>query len=165
MAKASYWELLKHPKWQAKRLEVMQRASFRCEWCGDDGTTLHVHHTYYDKGAKPWEYPSADLLCLCERCHERVEYLTREISRLVGRLSKVGEFAMETLVGYTRAMIAGYGSDGDRESRFVPIDTPDEAVGVSHLVNGSWEELLERAISKRKEGGKQGLYIGFAEDN
>jgi len=30
----TYYGLLKHPKWQKKRLEVMENAGFECEDCG-----------------------------------------------------------------------------------------------------------------------------------
>lgn len=33
---------------------------------------LHVHHTYYQKGLEPWEYPESDLQTLCWRCHEEL---------------------------------------------------------------------------------------------
>lgn len=65
----SYSELLKHPLWQRKRLEIMNRASFTCEWCGATESTLHVHHTAYHAGRKPWEYEDAELQCICEHCH------------------------------------------------------------------------------------------------
>lgn len=65
----SYTELLRDPRWQRKRLEVMQRSDFACEECSDTTTTLNVHHTKYKKGRMPWEYEDAELLCLCEQCH------------------------------------------------------------------------------------------------
>lgn len=67
----SYSDLLRNPRWQRKRLEVMQRADFKCERCGDGTVTLNVHHTYYERGRKPWEYPNESLECLCEPCHEK----------------------------------------------------------------------------------------------
>lgn len=33
---------------------------------------LHVHHTYYQQGRRPWEYPSEDLITLCGDCHAEV---------------------------------------------------------------------------------------------
>lgn len=33
---------------------------------------LHVHHTYYQKGKLPWEYPDSSLQCLCASCHEEL---------------------------------------------------------------------------------------------
>lgn len=33
---------------------------------------LHVHHTYYQKGLLPWEYPDDSLITLCWTCHEKL---------------------------------------------------------------------------------------------
>ncbi|HCY39778.1 MAG TPA: hypothetical protein DHV48_00200 [Prolixibacteraceae bacterium] len=30
---------------------------------------LHVHHTYYQRGKKPWEYPDSSLETYCQSCH------------------------------------------------------------------------------------------------
>lgn len=32
---------------------------------------LNVHHTYYIKGCKPWEYENDSLVTLCEDCHKK----------------------------------------------------------------------------------------------
>ena len=32
---------------------------------------LNVHHTYYVKGHKPWEYENDALVTLCEDCHKK----------------------------------------------------------------------------------------------
>lgn len=69
----TYAEKLKDPRWQKKRLEVMQRDGFKCQMCGDTEQTLHVHHENYRKGAKPWDYELHELRCFCEDCHEKVE--------------------------------------------------------------------------------------------
>ena len=66
---STYAEQLKHPKWQRRRLEIMQRDGFRCTRCAADETTPNVHHTEYRKGAAPWDYPDDKLLTLCEDCH------------------------------------------------------------------------------------------------
>ena len=68
MAK-SYWEKLKDPRWQKKRLEALQKAEFLCQYCYDGTTTLHVHHKEYFKGREPWEYSVDQLAVLCENCH------------------------------------------------------------------------------------------------
>lgn len=69
MTKKTYWEKLKDPRWQKKRLIVLQERDFRCEVCGDDKSTLHVHHKQYFKGREPWEYENVQLAVLCEKCH------------------------------------------------------------------------------------------------
>ena len=71
-----YWKLLKDARWQRKRLEIMQRDNFTCIACGrsdkDEGTTLNVHHAYYIKGVKPWEYGNHLLTTRCSECHEEM---------------------------------------------------------------------------------------------
>ncbi len=89
--KKPYWQLLQDPRWQKKRLEVMNRAEFRCEACGDDKETLNVHHGYYEKGLMPWDYETRTLWCLCEECHmfahEYLKGIQKHIACLpVGRL-------------------------------------------------------------------------------
>lgn len=45
---------------------------------------LHVHHTYYQEGKDPWEYPDISLKTFCWLCHEKfhsqqkVPYLNRD---------------------------------------------------------------------------------------
>jgi formate-dependent nitrite reductase cytochrome c552 subunit len=78
----TYSEKLKHPKWQKKRLEIMQRDNFKCRCCLDCEKTLNVHHIYYDNKYKnPWDYPNELLITMCEECHEqehdyKIEYVS-----------------------------------------------------------------------------------------
>lgn len=69
MAK-SYWEKLQDPRWQKKRLEVMEKCEFSCQLCGENQKTLNVHHKEYFKGFEPWEYEENQLIVLCKDCHE-----------------------------------------------------------------------------------------------
>jgi hypothetical protein len=57
------------PRWQKKRLEVLNAAGWCCEMCGDSESTLHVHHKQYIKGRDPWEYEVGQLCALCKDCH------------------------------------------------------------------------------------------------
>lgn len=66
----TYAEKLKDPRWQKKRLEILNRDSFTCRKCKDTKTTLHVHHTTYSSHMEPWEIPSEWLITLCSECHE-----------------------------------------------------------------------------------------------
>jgi hypothetical protein len=68
-----YYELLRDSRWQRKRLEIMERDEFTCTKCGAaDGATLNVHHTYYIKGHKPWDYDNDMLFTFCEECHKEM---------------------------------------------------------------------------------------------
>ena len=65
----TYQEKLKDPRWQKKRLEIMQRDDFKCVRCCSDVDTLTVHHKMYEKGKEPWEIKDKDLVTFCESCH------------------------------------------------------------------------------------------------
>lgn len=75
----TYSEKLKDPRWQRKRLEIMERDEFSCKLCGDDQTTLNVHHCFYGKRRDPWDYDNDHLITLCEHCHGDVERMREEI--------------------------------------------------------------------------------------
>lgn len=68
-SKEDYFAKLKDPRWQKKRLEILERDEFSCRGCGDKDSTLHVHHLWYE-GNNPWDAPTESLLTLCETCHE-----------------------------------------------------------------------------------------------
>ena len=70
----TYSEKLKDPRWQKRRLEIMNRDKFRCCLCYDGIKTLHVHHKYYTHDTEPWDYPDDVFQTLCEDCHTAVEY-------------------------------------------------------------------------------------------
>jgi hypothetical protein len=118
----SYSDLLRDPRWQKKRLEVLERENFACEQCEDASTELHVHHTYYAKGRKPWEYDAADLRCLCKPCHERVTEKTAELHRLLGECD---EGSFDIILGLVRMLVA-YGNDAPR----VRVESYEVAMGV-----------------------------------
>jgi hypothetical protein len=67
----NYSDKLKDPRWQKKRLEILQRDNFKCRVCNDSKSTLHVHHIYYHEDNKnPWDYSNNLLITLCDKCHE-----------------------------------------------------------------------------------------------
>jgi len=75
MEKEDYAKLLKNPKWQRKRLEIMQRDNFECKKCRGSDVELNVHHKEYIKGKNPWEYEDDNLITLCVYCHQEIELL------------------------------------------------------------------------------------------
>lgn len=70
---ANYKELLLDPRWQKKRLDILNRDEWRCKACGETKKTLHVHHFKYQSGKLPWEYPDTNFITLCCDCHEEEE--------------------------------------------------------------------------------------------
>lgn len=95
MAKKSYYELLKDPRWQKRRLEIMERDGFACWECQAEDVTLNVHHSYYRKDAEgPWDYPGSDLTTLCEKCHAIWETAKQDINHFTGMLPLVLQLAL-----------------------------------------------------------------------
>ena len=76
-----YSQKLKHPKWQRRRLEILQRDNFTCMFCNDSETELQIHHKKYVNGRQIWEYEDVELITLCKHCHSVVEYLKRNSER------------------------------------------------------------------------------------
>lgn len=70
----TYSEQLKHPKWQKKRLSILERDQWCCQLCSDTESNLQVHHKEYISGRKPWEYEDSNFQTLCKHCHSVVEY-------------------------------------------------------------------------------------------
>ena len=77
----TYREQLQHPKWQKKRLEIMQRDKWTCLSCAQMDHTLHVHHLYYMPKLKAWEYDNDGMVTVCYECHDK---LTKDLPKLAG---------------------------------------------------------------------------------
>jgi hypothetical protein len=58
------------PRWQKVRLEVFERDDWRCRCCGNSESELHAHHSFYEHGREPWEYPLDSIITYCHGCHE-----------------------------------------------------------------------------------------------
>lgn len=75
---ATYAEQLRDPRWQKRRLEVLERDEWQCLECGAKDRELHVHHVRYKYGLKPWEYEDQDLRAMCSTCHKQHTQVTRD---------------------------------------------------------------------------------------
>lgn len=73
----SYSSKLRDPRWQKKRLEILERDNFMCRVCSDKDDTLFVHHLSYDK--EPWTVPDESLVTLCEFCHNQTEAMIKRV--------------------------------------------------------------------------------------
>ena len=65
----TYFDKLKDPRWQKKRLKILERDEFTCQLCNSTDKTLNVHHLFYFKNHDPWDYLDTMLLTLCQDCH------------------------------------------------------------------------------------------------
>lgn len=86
----TYYEQLRDPRWQRKRLEIMSESNFCCEDCADKDTELNVHHSAYLKGVPVWEHPNELLHCLCRPCHKERQSVEESLKiEMMKRLRKV----------------------------------------------------------------------------
>ena len=93
----SYTELLRDPRWQKKRLEIMSRDNFKCCNCGTDKVNLQVHHLDYYDYKRPWDYPENLLITLCEKCHQEEQVRFRHENLLLVALRDKGFLAGDIL--------------------------------------------------------------------
>lgn len=75
-----YGRILRNPRWQKMRLQIMERDNWACLFCGNKDDTLNVHHEYYKPYLKPWEYEPESLLTLCEPCHIFIHKIPIDLS-------------------------------------------------------------------------------------
>jgi len=88
--KSEYAAKLRDPRWQKKRLEILQRDEWTCQACFDNESTLAVHHRIYLPGKDPWEYPDDLLVTLCETCHSlEIEDRPQIESLMIQRLKQL----------------------------------------------------------------------------
>lgn len=151
--KPTYFELLQHPQWQKKRLEVLSLAGFVCEVCDSGEKMLHVHHAYYEKGLKPWEYPIASLHCLCVDCHRKAQDSMTLLHRQIGKL---GMGDTEQLIGYALGLEAA-------DLPMAPIDvfSYEVAQGVADV----WHITAEQVIAAIKDGVIDGYTLKELKDS
>lgn len=93
----SYSEKLKDPRWQKKRLFILERDEWVCQCCYNDEITLHVHHMKY-MGENPWECDDKFLITLCEHCHEQETQSSKMVaSKLHKFLNTLGFLSKDIL--------------------------------------------------------------------
>lgn len=95
---STYKEKLLDPRWQKKRLEILQRDNFTCQLCKSKEKTLHVHHKKYISNMSPWEYNNDLLSTLCFECHEvekeNMEYQLDNLQDLASSLFLSGHLGI-----------------------------------------------------------------------
>jgi hypothetical protein len=68
---ANYQKLLLDPRWQKKRLQILERDEWTCRMCGCTEYTLHIHHEKYAN--EPWNVDDNFLKTVCKYCHTILE--------------------------------------------------------------------------------------------
>lgn len=115
-----YADQLRDPRWQRKRLEIMERSDFACENCGEKTKTLAVHHRLYLRGRKAWEYESEFLECLCQECHSSKHDLQAELNAVLLMGADI-----EQVIGYAKGLYCMITNSKDE----VAISSWEQAAG------------------------------------
>jgi 5-methylcytosine-specific restriction endonuclease McrA len=71
----TYSQKLRDPRWQKKRLQILERDNWTCQSCRSTTKNLQVHHLVYRK-IDPWDYADECYQTLCEDCHPVRQELT-----------------------------------------------------------------------------------------
>jgi hypothetical protein len=96
----TYSDKLRDPRWQKKRLEILERDGWACTCCEEPRKTLHVHHKKYN--SNPWDADDNDLVTLCEGCHKD---LTGRIASLKGVIPLLDIGSVAVVAGFAKALI------------------------------------------------------------
>lgn len=127
---SEYAKKFKDPRWQKKRLEVLEEREWCCEQCETKDKTLHVHHSVYFKGKDPWDYHEGYLKVLCETCHSEIHKIKEKIDVVVGDLNID---TMLRVLGYSIANL-----DGPFEST---AETDEELLGMADYFRTTQKSL------------------------
>lgn len=87
MKKTTYSKKLLDPRWQKKRLKIMERDEFTCQSCGNKNETLQVHHFVYN--GNPWDANDSDLITYCDNCHEKYTITYNSIKKELSRIRDI----------------------------------------------------------------------------
>lgn len=140
---SAYFAKLKDPRWQKKRLEILNRDQFTCRLCDDKESTLHVHHVWYERGADPWDYPENCLITLCENCHEELH--VARIGDGILESVLIGGIKFSNIYEFLYAFQLSF-ADGPNPKRFTSKQWSDFSEGISHLINAVDRGATERQI-------------------
>jgi cytochrome c553 len=147
----TYREKLLDPRWQKKRLEILDRDEWMCMKCGDMENTLHVHHQMYFFGVDPWDYPEGLLITLCESCHQKeTEEARLSVPFLTETLHAKGYWASdfrEIAAGFQYMHMAMSKFPRSVVAKMIHWALQDETM--AHLISdGYCQEMRRRSMQK-----------------
>jgi len=139
-----YAEKLKNPKWQKKRLEILQRDDFKCQFCKSTENTLHIHHEVYKRGSEPCDYPNSVLKTLCHKCHSVVEFLKKHDNKYVAF-----GVIIHNYVDFLR-YYAYCGGKNDHYTVCVVKYTDDSKIELEYTIHETVLEFISDRVSSTK---------------
>lgn len=133
-----YSEKLRDPRWQKRRLQILERDRWTCQSCGSTDKTLHVHHSCYVDGYEPWDSNPDTLVTLCLDCHFCEPEKQRDAQYWL--LILLGRFGVRTAEDIIRLSMACDLANGEINLRFTA-----ESLAVELM---QFEELKADCLAK-----------------
>lgn len=162
--KQAYYEKLKDPRWQKKRLKILERDNWQCQSCCCTDKTLHVHHKAYMPNREPWEYPNWMLVALCEVCHEHEGADGKDsVNDLAAMMKRIfwSDQAIDLVPELALAM--EHGIDPHRLSRIITGAIQDELWG-NHDNRTNGGSSLQRVSEEGRKGSGEEVHRESAEE-
>lgn len=151
---SKYSSLLRDPRWQRRRLEVLERDGWACRECQGAQSELQVHHIYYRKGLLPWEYDEASLVTLCSDCHAEVESAKRDFEAAISRWCSTWEACPTRLYGLFTGYLHSDSGQTDEERGMDATNAYRLGVAISrHMLKN---KAIAKAHSVAADDYKQG---------
>jgi hypothetical protein len=147
----TYFEKLKDPRWQRKRLELLEAANWQCQHCSAASKTMHVHHNFYRSKADPWDYPNHAFAALCEDCHQAAEVDRKELKECIESIydAEFPLFNLHAAIGLLRGLRM-FNKIGVNPDHCEQMTSSAQAWGVARVFGGDERDLLE--VIKNKNG-------------
>lgn len=142
MKKDDYLDQIKSPKWQKRRLDILNRDDFTCQMCGSKDKTLHVHHTIYIPKRKIWEYSDKQLITLCEDCYNKEHFEYAEfVNQIITNMRYYG-FTNKEIMFYIGNYSCGIEAEPD-----------DSLIQIYNELHPDECGVFERLIKRRTDIG------------
>ena len=152
-----FFKQYQHPNWQKKRLEILERDSYQCQQCGDKENQLQVHHGFYGKDKKPWEYDDRSLSTLCDNCHKKAQDLLNRIKEYIGFLR---EDDLHRVLGYVSSLASQsiYFEQCTEKDEMITVEKPETSDGIIGMADAfcmnppDVQEILKEGLVAVKDG-------------
>lgn len=149
----TYSEKLRHPLWQKKRLQILQRDDWACRSCGTKTKNLQVHHIVYcGKGTNPWDYADDLLQSLCEDCHEIRQELTDKAANAL-RVA-ISNYGTERLMRTAKSLMETAMCKDSYRHHIVSClheSANLSAEGRGAIPDGIWSDLLASVLECQRD--------------
>lgn len=140
------------PRWQRKRLFILERDDWRCQCCYSKENTLNVHHRIYINDKDLWDYPDNLLITLCVDCHKsEKEDMQKSLSELNLQMKKkfLSDEVMDIAIG-----IKEIGLDNFSELTSITASAIRWSFSNKKMNEIMMDTYKEFLINKRGENGK-----------